>query len=329
MLLSSTVTITMRNKVNVLILGGSGFIGTNLVKKFVKKKNVKIIATYFKNYPKINSKHVKWIKIDLRNFSNVLKITKGIDILIQAAATTTGSKDVINKPYVHVTDNVVMNAYLFKAAQINLIKHFIFLSCTTMYKSSQKIQNENILIHHKNFIPQYFASATTKTFNEQMCKFYSNLGITKYTVIRHSNVYGPYDKFDLEKSHFMGATITKVLTAKKYIEVWGEGKESRDFIFIDDLVNFIEKSIGLQKNSFEIYNCGSDKVYKINDIVKKIISLSKKNINIIYNKSKPNIPVNILITSRKARKHLNWKPKTSIDEGIIKTINWWKKNINN
>jgi len=319
----------MKNKVKVLILGGSGFIGTNLVKKFEKKKNTQVIATYFKSRPKINSKHVKWIKIDLRNFSNVLKITKGIDILIQAAATTTGSKDVINKPYMHITDNVVMNAYLFKAAQINLIKHFIFLSCTTMYKSSKKIQNENILIHHKNFIPQYFASATTKTFNEQISKFYSNLGNTKYTVIRHSNVYGPYDKFDLEKSHFMGATITKVLTAKKYIEVWGEGKESRDFIFIDDLVNFIEKSISSQKNFFKIYNCGSDKAYKINDIVKKIISLSKKKIKIIYNKSKPNIPVNILISSKKARKHLNWKPKTSIDEGIIKTINWWKKNVNN
>ena len=93
MLLSSTVTITMRNKVNVLILGGSGFIGTNLVKKFERKKNLQVIATYFKNRPKIDSKRIKWIKIDLRNFSNVLKITKGIDILIQAAATTTGSKD--------------------------------------------------------------------------------------------------------------------------------------------------------------------------------------------------------------------------------------------
>ena len=85
-----------------------------------------------------------------------------------------------------------------------------------------------------------------------MCNFYSSLGITKYTVIRHSNIYGPYDKFDLEKSHFMGATITKVLTAKKNIEVWGEGKESRDFVFIDDLVKFIEKSILFQKSFFEI-----------------------------------------------------------------------------
>ena len=323
------VTIIMRNKVNVLILGGSGFIGTNLVKKFERKKNVQVIATYFKNRPKINSKRVKWIKVNLKNFSKVLKITKKIDILIQAAATTTGSKDVINKPYIHVTDNVVMNSYLFKAAQINSIKHFIFLSCTTMYKSSKNIQSENTLIHHKNFVPQYFASATTKTFNEQMCNFYSSLGITKYTVIRHSNIYGPYDKFDLEKSHFMGATITKVLTAKKNIEVWGEGKESRDFVFIDDLVKFIEKSILFQKSFFEIYNCSSDKVYKINDVVKKIIRLSKKKLNIIYNKSKPNIPVNIIITSKKARKHFNWKPETSIDQGIIKTINWWKKNMNN
>ena len=76
------VTIIMRNKVNVLILGGSGFIGTNLVKKFERKKNVQVIATYFKNRPKINSKRVKWIKVNLKNFSKVLKITKKIDIYL-------------------------------------------------------------------------------------------------------------------------------------------------------------------------------------------------------------------------------------------------------
>ena len=76
-----------------------------------------------------------------------------------------------------------------------------------------------------------------------MCRFYSKLGL-KTTVIRHSNAYGKYDKFDLFKSHVLGATITKVINAKdnEILEVWGTGQARRDFIYIDDLVDFIDKS---------------------------------------------------------------------------------------
>ena len=159
-----------------------------------------------------------------------------------------------------------------------------------------------------------------------MCKFYSNLDKTKFTVIRHSNIYGPFDKFDLDKSHFMGATITKVLKAKNTVEVWGNGQEGRDFLYIDDLTNFILKVVNIQKDKFQIYNCGSGKLYKINDIVKKIVKFSNKKLNIINNKSKPSIPINIVIDSKKAQKDFNWKPQIGIEVGIKKTIAWWKKN---
>ena len=66
-----------------------------------------------------------------------------------------------------------------------------------------------------------------------MCEFYSNLSKTKYTVIRHSNIYGPYDKFDLEKSHVFGATLTKVMNGKERVTVWGTGREGRDLLYIE------------------------------------------------------------------------------------------------
>jgi GDP-L-fucose synthase len=319
-------TIIMRNKKKLLILGATGFIGSNLINKYLESKKYKIYAVFNKRNPQIKHKNIKWIKANLTDFKTLLKITKGVDTIIQSAATTTGSKDVINKPYIHITDNVVMNAYLFRATHINSVKHLIFLSCTTMYKSSKKKQTEVDFFNPQNFIPQYFASASTKTFNEQMCKFYSNLDKTKFTVIRHSNIYGPFDKFDLDKSHFMGATITKVLKAKNIVEVWGNGQEGRDFLYIDDLTNFILKAVNIQKDKFQIYNCGSGKLYKINDIVKKIVKFSNKKLKIIHNKSKPSIPINIVIDSKKAQKDFNWKPRVSIEVGIKNTIAWWKKN---
>ena len=105
---------------NILICGATGFIGRNLLEKLIKNKRNKIFAVYNVkakiNYPKSS---IKWIKCDLRNEKAVNKLTKGMDIVIQGAATTTGSKDVINQPFVHVTDNAVMNAYLFRSCYLN------------------------------------------------------------------------------------------------------------------------------------------------------------------------------------------------------------------
>ena len=73
-----------------------------------------------------------------------------------------------------------------------------------------------------------------------ICRFFSNLNKTKFVVIRHSNIYGPYDKFDLEKSHVFGATVCKVMNAKKSVTIWGRGNDRRDLLYVDDLVEFIE-----------------------------------------------------------------------------------------
>jgi nucleoside-diphosphate-sugar epimerase len=242
----------MRNRIkkNLLICGATGFIGRNILQKFIKEKKYNIFAIYNNKKPFRTHKSVKWIKYDLRSPDIINKITKDINIVIQAAATTTGSKDVINQPFLHVTDNAVMNAYLFRSCFLNKVEHVIFFSCTTMYKSSSKSLKETDFNPLKDIDPKYFGVATTKVYNEKMCEFYSTLGKTKYTAIRHSNIYGPYDKFDLERSHVFGATITKVMTAKKEIIVWGKGHEKRDLLYIDDLVNFVKLVILKQKNNY-------------------------------------------------------------------------------
>ena len=109
-----------------------------------------------------------------------------------------------------------------------------------------------------------------------MESFYSRLNRNKYTLIRHSNIYGPYDKFDLDKSHVFGATVNKVINAKSNkVIIWEKGDEGRDLLYIDDLVNFVELAIKNQKK-FGIYNVGYGNLISINSLVKKIINLSGK-----------------------------------------------------
>lgn len=315
-------------KRKLLICGATGFIGRNIAESFTKRDDFEIYGTYLYSEP-LDNLRIKMIQADLTNKDDVERVIKGMDIIIQAAATTSGAKDIINKPYYHVTDNAVMNSLIFRSAHAHNVSHVIFFSCTTMYQSSDTPLKEIDFDANKEMHPSYCGVGWTKLYIEKMCEFYSRIGNTKYTVIRHSNIYGPYDKFDLERSHVFGATMTKVMTSKNggKIIVWGSGEEERDLLYIADLVNFVELAINKQENRFDLYNVGYGSSISVSDLVKKIIACSGKDIVMEYDQSKPSIKTKLSLNTTKAKNSLGWIPEISLDEGIRKTMEWYEKNI--
>lgn len=316
-------------KTKVLVTGITGFIGRNIAERLIQRNDIEIYGTYFRSKVHqsfIKNKKITISKVDLTDKNQVNKIVAGKDIIIQAAAVTTGSKDVVTRPYVHVTDNAVMNSLIFRSCFENKIKHLVFFSCTTMYPN-QKVPVKEEDFNHK-IIDKYFGVGWTKVYIEKMCDFYSRISNTKYTAIRHSNIYGPYDKYDLERSHFFGATITKVLTAKEdRINVWGDGSEERDLLYVSDLVDFVENVIGNQKEPFELINLGVGKGYSVKEVINKIIKASGKKLSLEFDGSKPTIKFNLAVNINKAKKKYKWKPKVSLEEGIKKTLDWYRENI--
>ncbi|MFA5083875.1 MAG: NAD(P)-dependent oxidoreductase [Candidatus Paceibacterota bacterium] len=311
-------------KKKILICGATGFIGRNIAEALAQKDEYEVYGTYFESEP-LNNPKIKMIQADLTRKEDVDRVVKGIDFLVQAAAATSGAEGVINKHYSYVVDNAVMNALLFRTALDYKISHLIFLSCTTMYQSSDKPIKEIDFDANQEINPNYFGGAWTKVYNEKMCEFYSRIGSTKYTVIRHSNLYGPYDKYDLNKSHVFGATVTKVMTNKDgKIIVWGSGEEERDLLYVSDLVDFVELAIAKQENKFELFNAGYGSSISVADLVKKIISYSGKDIKIEYDLTKPTIKTKLCLNTVKAKNYLGWMPKISLDEGIKKTLTWYR-----
>ncbi len=311
----------------ILICGATGFIGRNLLEYYYKQGKYKIIATHY-NRPAINGYDgVKWVKIDLRDPISVKSILNKVDIVLQFAATTSGSKDITTRPYIHVTDNAVMNSILLRECYEQNIEHFVFPSCTVMYQPSDKALSENDWNGGDEIFPTYFGVGNTKVYIEKMCEFFSRLGRTKHTVMRHSNMYGPYDKYDLERSHMFGATITKVMTSQNgKVNVWGTGEEARDLLYVDDLVEFVDAAINNQKSDYELFNVGLGKATQVKDVVSKIITHSGKDLEMVHDLSKPTIPTSLFLNCKKAKDLLDWEPKTTLDEGIIKTIKWYKEN---
>ena len=163
----------------VLICGVTGFIGRNIAEYYADNDEFEVFGTYFNSKP-FNNPKIKMIKVDLTNKKEVNELLKeGYDILIQAAATTSGAKEIINKPYYHVTDNAVMNSLIFRSAFEYNIGHVIFFSCTVMHQPSDKPLKENDFDANKEILPNYFGVGWTKVYTEKMCEFYSRIGNTK------------------------------------------------------------------------------------------------------------------------------------------------------
>jgi GDP-L-fucose synthase len=315
-------------KKKILICGATGFIGRNVAERFAKNPDYEVYGTYFSIKPYDNP-NIKFIHADLRIEDTVKAITKEMDIVIQMAAITAGAKVIFEKPYIFVADNAIMNTLLFRACFENKVSHLIFPSSSTMYDSSDSLIKEQDLDLNKELNPRYFGSAWTKIYEEKMCEFYSRLKTTKFTVFRHTNVYGPYDKYDLEKSHVFAATINKVMNAEdnSKITIWGTGEEERDLLYVDDVADFIESAINNQKTDFELVNISAGYSISIMNLVKKIIEISNKNLEIETDTTKPTIKTKVSLDYTKAKELFGWHPKTSLEQGIKKTIDWYKENV--
>ncbi len=310
-------------KNKVLVCGATGFIGRNLAEYLSKRKDFEVYGTYF-NSPPYEREQIRLMHADLTDRIDVERVVKDKDIIIQMAANTSGAGKTTTTPHIHVTDNAIINSLLLRAAFESKVKHFIFPSSGTVYPSSDTPIKETDRI---KINPIYYGSANTKLYIERMCKFFSKQGITKHTVLRQSNIYGPHDKFDLERSHVFGATLTKVMKAQEdSIKVWGTGEEKRDLLYISDLVKLIEAVIDKQDSTFELFNVGSGTMISVGELVEKVINLSGKRLKIEYDPSKPTIKTNLALDSTKAREFFDWSPRISLEEGIKKTIDWYKNN---
>ncbi|HVE12610.1 MAG TPA: NAD-dependent epimerase/dehydratase family protein [Elusimicrobiota bacterium] len=308
----------------LLVCGATGFIGRNLLERFLADDAWQVHATrHAKAAPAELERHpkIRWIDADLTRAEDVRAAVKGMDVVLQAAATTSGSRDIVERPSHHVTDNAVMNSYLFRACHEEGVKHVVFFSCTVMYSEQEAPVKEGDFRH--DIIPRYFGVGWTKVYLEKMCEFYSRMGKTRFSAIRHSNIYGPHDKYDLEKSHVFGATVAKVMTAKDEVVVWGDGTEERDLLHVDDLVDLVRILVEKQTAPFELINAGAGRAVAIRDLVKEIISASGRELRVRYDTAKPTIPFKLALDSGKAKSAYGWAPKVSLRDGIRRSLEWY------
>lgn len=308
---------------NVLITGGAGFVGSNLILRLLDE-GANIRATLHNKEAKIKDGRVEYVFCNLQDPEDCEKVCQDMDYVFLCAANTSGAAVIEKTPLVHLTPNIIMNTLMFEAAYAADVKKVLFISSNTVYPVTDYPVKENDVTNE--FFEKYFIVAWMKRFSEIICEMYSTR-INKpmqTVVVRPANIYGPYDDFEWETSHVLPALIRKVVERKNPIEVWGDGKDIKDFIYIDDIIDGL--LLAAEKiNSFDVVNIASGNQYCLRDLLDIIIRLDGyKNARVVFDATKPTMIPKRLIDPTKARKLLDFKAKTPIEKGLKETIDWYR-----
>ena len=294
-------------KIKSIVTGGAGFIGSNLVDRLVKEGQKIIVLDNFVSGKRSNLSHhlkkdVEIINLDISNAKKLDKYFKDVSYVFHLAGLAEIVPSIKN-PKKYFINNVLGTLNVLEAAKKVKIKKFIYAASSSCYGVPK-----NLPTSEKSKIDLKHPYALTKYMGEELVMKYASIYNMPNISFRFFNVYGPRLNTSGQYSAVMGNFLEQK-KRNKPLTVVGDGKQTRDFIHVYDLINAFSK---VMKNRIEneIFNLGSGKKISIN-VVARIFGGKKK-----YISKRQGEPKNSLADISKIKKKINWSPKISIEEGI-------------
>ena len=316
-------------KGKVLVAGAGGFIGHHMV-RFLKRKGFWVRGVDIK-YPEYSSKKEadEFLKLDLRKFNNCLKATRGIDYVYNLAANMGGIGFIETVKAEVMHDNVLINTNMAEASRLNKVKRLFYSSSACIYprylqKHSKVTALKESMAYPADPDNEY---GWEKLFSERLYLSYMEDYKLDVRIARFHNIYGPKGTYDGGREKAPAAICRKVALAKDggKIEIWGDGKQTRSFCFIDDCLEGVYRL--MKSNHKEPLNIGSDRLVTINQIVDIVSKIANKKLTKVYLKNKPQGVRGRNSDNFLLRKVLRWAPKVSLEEGLGQTYKWIEKQI--
>jgi GDP-L-fucose synthase len=303
----------------ILVTGGAGFLGTFVVDSLIENRAVR----------SENIRVPRSADVDLRVFENCVKAVKDIDIVIHMAGKGGGIGYNRRYPGTLFYDNIVMNTQLMEAARQEGVEKFVGIGTVCSYPKYALVpfKEESLWDGYPEETNAAYG-LSKKMMLVQSQAYRQQYGFNAIHLLM-VNLYGPMDNFNLKNSHVIPALIRKFVEAvwdnKKEIIVWGTGKASREFLYVEDAAEAI--LLATEKyNKADPVNIGAGKEITIRELVNLIAELSGYKGNIVWDTSKPDGQPRRCLDTSKARDEFGFKAKTSFKEGLKRTIKWYIEN---
>ncbi len=307
----------------VLVTGAGGFIGHYLV-RYLKQRGYWVRGVDVK-YPEYEETVADEFELlDLRRWANCLQATRGIDQVYNLAANMGGIGFIETHKAEIMHDSVLINIHMLEAAKLNRVDKFLFTSSACVYAGYRQNSPDIAPLKEEDAYPADAEDGYgwEKLFTERQCRhYYEDYGMKTYSV-RFHNVYGPLGTYDGGREKSPAAICRKVALAKQEdeIEVWGDGKQTRSYCYIDDCLDGIYRL--MQSEHHEPINLGSDRMITVDELVDIVSNIAGKKITKRYDLTKPQGVRGRNSDNTKLRKVLKWQPEVSLERGLEMTYKW-------
>jgi len=308
----------------ILITGGAGFIGSHLCEKYTFEGHTVICLDNFMNCNLANiralltHRNFKLVYGDVRDFDLLEKIIRDVDVIIHLAAQIHVDRSIL-EPKLTYDINVFGTLNILELARRYDVSKVIYASTSEVYGSAQYVPMDEE--HPLNALHPYGAS---KVAADRMCNAYIQTYGLNICIMRAFNTFGPRQK-DVGYGGAISIFVKRCLRDEPPI-IYGDGTQTRDYTYIDDLIRAYDLILNYDKPLREPINFGTGKDIRIIDLANKIINLcgKKGKINPVHVASRPGEVMRLVADYSKAEKLLGWKPAYTIDEGLKKFIDWYK-----